>query len=160
ISTYLCPSDLQISLPAIKPSGAGGTRGFAQSSYSGSVGHKDVYHYWYGCTNNPVMIESDGMFNADFCYPIGDVVDGLSNTLFVGEASKFRNDPDADLSNQWSNDYFSYSSISGVTRPNAMAFTLAKLNASMIVPDIAANPGGFGTNWERNSTSNFEGFGQ
>ncbi|QEH33516.1 putative major pilin subunit [Aquisphaera giovannonii] len=160
ISSFICPSDQQISLPAIMTSGAGGVKGFGQSSYSGSAGTRDIQHWWYGCPASPSGIEPDGMFGYDYNYLIGDVVDGLSNTLFVGEATKFRNDPDQDNSNEWSNDYYSYSSITGVTRPNSVAYVLSKLNASMIVPDIPADGAGYGADWQRNPSTNFQNFGQ
>ncbi|MDG3004221.1 DUF1559 family PulG-like putative transporter [Paludisphaera mucosa] len=158
ISSLICPSDLVVAPGTIVPPGGTGVKGYGQSSYSGSVGHKDVIHWWYGCPAEPSQIESDGVFNADYNYPGAEISDGLSNTLFVGEVSKFRKDPDPALCNQWGHDYLSYSSIAGVTRPNALAFTLAKPNSPMIVPDLPTDS--YGGDWDRNPTTRTQDFGQ
>ncbi|WP_240911337.1 DUF1559 family PulG-like putative transporter [Paludisphaera soli] len=153
IAGFICPSDMVV------PPDPAAPRGRGQSSYSGSVGHKDVRHWWYGCPASPSVIQSDGMFNADYNYGVSDVSDGLSNTLFVGEVAKFRKDPDPNLSNQWGNYAYYGSSVSGVTRPSALAFTLAKPNSSMLVPDVPGD-GSYSTNWERNPATRFQDFGQ
>ena len=86
------------------------------------VGNRDVYHWWHGCPASPSpQEESDGMFNGDYTYRAADVTDGLSNTLFVGETSRYKNDPDGTFFYSWSNDIWWGSEVPGVSRINALA---------------------------------------
>ncbi|WP_337176730.1 DUF1559 domain-containing protein [Paludisphaera sp.] len=155
IASLICPSDTVVS-----PDPAS-VRGRGQSSYSGVVGHKDIRHFWYGCPpdGDQPAIESDGAFGEEYNYGISDISDGLSNTMFVGEVSKFRNDPNPTLANQWGNYAYYTTATAGVTRVSALAYTLAKPNSSMIVPDIPSD-GSYGTNWDRNPATRFQDFGQ
>jgi prepilin-type N-terminal cleavage/methylation domain-containing protein/prepilin-type processing-associated H-X9-DG protein len=153
IASFICPSD------TVVPPDPAAPRGRGQSSYSGVAGHKDIRHWWYGCPAEPSSIQSDGAFGEDYNYGVSDINDGLSNTLFVGEVSKFRKDPDPNLSNQWGNYAYYGTATAGVTRPSALAFTLAKPNSTMMVPDIPSD-GSYTTNWERNPATRFQDFGQ
>ncbi len=91
MNTFLCPSD------TIGPNSIT-TPGNSQVCYAGSLGNRDVYHWWHGCPASPSpQEESDGMFNADYTYRVADVTDGLSNTFFVGETSRYNNDPDGNF---------------------------------------------------------------
>ena len=76
------------------------------------------------------------MFNADYTYRVANVTDGLSNTLFVGETSRYNNDPDGNFFYSWSNDIWWGSNVAGVSRINSLALTIARPNAPMLVPDI------------------------
>ena len=73
------------------------------------------------------------------------MTDGLSNTIFVGETSRFRHDPDPQF-NQWSRPgYYQVSDSydpSGLTfRPQGFAFEVPRINANMKPGDY---PGGAG----------------
>src|SRR5262249_33749254 len=61
--------------------------------------------------------------------------DGMSTTMFVGEFSKFRNDPDREF-NQWSSAIYYSSSMPGVSRPQGLATTVPRINANLAVPDV------------------------
>ncbi|MDR3637582.1 MAG: DUF1559 domain-containing protein [Isosphaeraceae bacterium] len=154
VNSYLCPSDGHVN---ISPSSVPGQ---AHSSYSGSSGNTDVWHWNWGCPANPSpQIESDGMFNADYCYKIADVTDGLSNTLFVGETSRFKNDPDGNWFYQWTTDGWYGSSVSSASRIMSLACTVAHPNASFLLPE----PGGDGSyyqNWYRNPSLQLQNLGQ
>ena len=43
-----------------------------------------------GCEALPF---GDGAFNKNYCYPVAAFTDGLSNTVLVGETSRFKNEP-------------------------------------------------------------------
>ena len=156
ISAYLCPSDTQ-------KDSTNSTPGYSQTSYGGVIGNTDVYHWWMGCPTDPPgghpQIESDGMFNADYSYRPSDVTDGLSNTLFVGETSRFRNDPDGNFFYFWSSDGWYGSSVSTVSRFNAMAMTIAKPNASFLIPEIGGDSTYYG-DWWKNPSLALQNMGQ
>src|SRR5262249_19584955 len=67
--------------------------------------------------------------------------DGMSTTIFVGEASRFRNDPDPSY-NQWSRyDWFTSSyPVAQTTRPQGIAFQIPKINAPLMPGDGSQLP--------------------
>jgi prepilin-type N-terminal cleavage/methylation domain-containing protein/prepilin-type processing-associated H-X9-DG protein len=145
ITSYVCPSDNPNSNPI-------GTPGFAQTSYAGCIGNTDVQHWFYGCPSAPnnsatPQIPADGMFNADWTIKVSDVTDGLSNTFYVGEQSRFLNDPDGTFFSSWTNDQWWGSSVNGVSRVDALAWTIARPNAPMLIPDPPADTT-FNINWQ------------
>jgi prepilin-type N-terminal cleavage/methylation domain-containing protein/prepilin-type processing-associated H-X9-DG protein len=153
VNSYLCPSDNISRYATVTP-------GFTQTSYAGCVGNIDVTHWWYGCPAAPSpQIQADGMFNADYVYHVADITDGLSNTLFVGETSRYTNDPDGAFFYTWSNSIWWGSSVPGVSRIDSYAYTIAKPNAPMLVPDSPASSTQ-GTNWQWDPTLNLVNMGQ
>ncbi|WP_165249763.1 DUF1559 domain-containing protein [Paludisphaera soli] len=155
VSAYICPSDIK---SRTYPTNVAGR---SQSSYGGVLGNKDVMHWWNGCpVSGAATAESDGMFNADYNYSVASVTDGLSNTLFIGETSKFRNDADGDWFYQWNQDAWYGSWIAdGVSRIFAFASTVARPNASVLIPE----PGGdttYYTDWDRNPSLQLQNMGQ
>jgi prepilin-type processing-associated H-X9-DG protein len=95
------------------------------------IGYKDTIRWWYNCPN---QIPPDGVFGLNFGYRLSAINDGTSNTLFVGEASRFRNEVETWL-NEWSSALWWGSSIPGVTRLAAFATTAPRLNANLQIPD-------------------------
>ncbi len=93
VANYICPSDL----PNFPLDTSKGLIPTPQGSYAMSVGVKDSMTY----SANPgdgydkacLQIDPDGVFGVNYDYKLADVTDGLSNTIFVGEASRFRNEP-------------------------------------------------------------------
>jgi prepilin-type N-terminal cleavage/methylation domain-containing protein/prepilin-type processing-associated H-X9-DG protein len=90
VPSYTCPSDGEATaLPAkyINP---------AQASYGAVKGvTNSVAFIWDPGINDDRcnVIDSEGVFNYNTSYRIPAVTDGLSNTMFVGETSRFRNEP-------------------------------------------------------------------
>jgi prepilin-type processing-associated H-X9-DG protein len=153
VTSYLCPSDNIAKYTTTTP-------GFSQSSYGAVVGNIDVTHWWYGCPAQPSpQIQGDGMFNADFVYRVSDITDGTSNTMFVGETSRFTNDPDGAFFYSWSNDVWWASKVAGVSRIDSYAYTLAKPNAPMLVPDSPVSSN-FNINWQQDPTLQLQNQGQ
>jgi prepilin-type N-terminal cleavage/methylation domain-containing protein/prepilin-type processing-associated H-X9-DG protein len=138
VASYVCPSDIGW-LPITS------SNGYAQTSYFPSAGTWNIVAYFSG----PDCWQQDpgnGPFDDLQSYRVAQVTDGMSQTIFVGEASRFRNDPDAVL-NQWSRvDWFSSLSYGWPTsRPQGFGFEVPRPNAPLMLNDANQLPPG--TNW-------------
>src|SRR5437763_1249303 len=98
VATYICPSDTDA---APDPTG---DIPIVQGSYGTSRGLQETLafnwattatlpdpkgQYASTCNQGP----GDGMFSVEWAHPVRSVTDGLSNTFFFGEMSRFRNEP-------------------------------------------------------------------
>jgi prepilin-type N-terminal cleavage/methylation domain-containing protein/prepilin-type processing-associated H-X9-DG protein len=150
VGSYICPSDFQ-QIPwtnkLIDP-GNQSYDAYSQGSYAGMVGTVDIFRWWCGCPVSfsdgvvcvgQVELRPDGSFGKNFGFPLVAFTDGLSQTLLVGEFARFRNDPDH-LFNQWNYAIYLQSSMVGVTRPQALATSVPRINANLRVPDNPASP--------------------
>ncbi len=127
IAAYICPSDEPTSPPT------GSANPYSQSSYAGSSGTLDTFRFWFGC---PTEIPVDGVFGYNFCCSISDIRDGTSNTLAVGETSRFLNEP-SETFNFWNRGMsFNYAELTGVSRIQGVATTAPRINANMLIPDL------------------------
>ena len=133
IAAYICPSDL----PQQQTTTASGNV-YSQASYSGMSGRIDTTKYYNGippcCGASVPSIQGDGLFHADYAYRFADITDGLSNTICIGEHSRFLNDPEP-LMNWW-NRYGNFTSVNGVTRAQVVAVSGSTINAPLEVPEI------------------------
>jgi len=144
VAAFICPSDGGHIPPTSKfDNPANQTyNGYSQCSYAGSTGTYDIFRFWCGCVpgrdpyvcSGGVELKPDGAFGKNHAFPIGAFRDGLSQTLFVGEFSRFPQDPDPSL-NVWSRVFRPPSSVLGVTRPQALASTVPQINAGLRIPD-------------------------
>ena len=138
VNSYVCPSDLPQD-PNFKTDNP-----YSQTSYACSGGTWNVVAYISG----PDCWQQDpgnGAFDDFTSYRPSNMVDGMSQTIFVGETSRFLNDPDPQF-NQWSRPgYFQVSANydpTGLTfRPQGFAFQVPRINAPIMQGDYA---GGFG----------------
>jgi prepilin-type processing-associated H-X9-DG protein len=137
IKAFICPDD------SLRTPGSGRSTDvpepYSPGSYAASFGTWDVWHWWYGC---PTQIQGDGAFAYDWAYKVADLFDGTSNTMLIGEMSRFSNDPDQ-FFNFWNRGgYFGERETTvgvGVTRPQASSSTVAKPNAPMAIPDVSSS---------------------
>ena len=90
ISTFICPSEAS-AMDARNADQLGSHFPVSPTSYAAVIGYQDTLRWWYGC---PYFIPPDGVFGYDYGARLSEVTDGTSNTMFVGEASRFRNEVD------------------------------------------------------------------
>lgn len=141
INAYVCPSDS----PGQPITYASGNT-YSPTSYALNSGTLDIFRYWYGCGNgSSIEIPADGAFGKNYTYRISDFTDGTSNTFFVGEKSRFINDPET--LHFWNRpSWFGSASINGnpTTRIQGFATTAPQLNAGLLVPEPRATTAGTG----------------
>jgi len=125
IKTFICPSEpseMTYRHPDFPAS---------QTSYGAVLGYKDTIRWSFACPN---QVPPDGVFGLSYSARLSSISDGTSNTMFVGEASRFRNEVET-WYNEWSCAIWWGSSIDGVSRLAAVATTAPKLNANLQIPD-------------------------
>lgn len=141
VSAYICPSDSPQS--TFSTQAPPFVNAFSQGSYAGMVGTVDIFRWWCGCPATfwdgivcvgQVELKPDGSFGYNYNFRLPQFTDGLSNTLMVGEFSRFRNDPDK-LFNQWNSALYYGSAMAGVTRPQGLATSVPRINADLRLPD-------------------------
>ena len=142
INSYVCPSDLPLGIdPRAAVAGGLTSNAYSQSSYALAAGTWNVVAYYAGpdCWQQDL---GNGPFDDGTIYRVAAVVDGTSNTFFVGETSRFLNDQDL-FFNQWSRyAYFGSNNGSGSTRPQGLAFSVPTPNQPFKVGDAALMPPG------------------
>ncbi|MDB5351683.1 MAG: hypothetical protein JWN86_2930 [Planctomycetota bacterium] len=138
VSTYLCPSDQYINQSGLKLQDVLGGSGnsYSASSYAGVVGVRETM--WYGYYGNPryniAYCEAysdqapDGIFGKNWAYPIAAIKDGTSNTLMVGETSRFLGEPISTF-NEWTRGVAVFGDDVGGLRIQIVAYTVPKINA-------------------------------
>jgi len=146
INSYVCPDD-----PPTTTHFSGSGSVYSQCSYAACVGTMDIWH-WYcacpqgpytGCGNNNPNILPDGIYGAQVYTRIASITDGTSNTIAVGEFSRFVNDPDA-FFNSWTRAlWFGSSALpaGSTARPQTMAGTAPRINSPLMIGDYAGIPG-------------------
>jgi prepilin-type N-terminal cleavage/methylation domain-containing protein/prepilin-type processing-associated H-X9-DG protein len=140
INSYVCPSDMQ-QTPLVPPTS---TNGYSQTSYFGSAGTFDIWHWYCGCPpgvgglscQGSEQIAGDGVFFGNVAIKLADITDGTSNTLSVGESSRFMNDPDQEF-NSWSRGLWFGSSAPNSTRPEGNGSTVPAINSPFLVGDAS-----------------------
>ena len=133
IAAYLCPSDL----PAIPLDVTQGYIGTSQTSYGMVAGNGECMWYgYYGSVRDYCdAIEPDGAFGKNYTYKIASFIDGLSNTVFFGETSRFKNEPSAFTSgvpsffHTWTVTGGVFGGTMNDERPQGFGYTVPKINA-------------------------------
>jgi prepilin-type N-terminal cleavage/methylation domain-containing protein/prepilin-type processing-associated H-X9-DG protein len=148
VASYICPSDFPITW-ANNLSNIGNQNYYSQTSYFPSGGTWNTIGYYDGpnCYDND---PGNGAFDDSNAYPVSSFPDGLSNTIFAGEASRFPNDLDTSF-NQWNRfNYFASSQFPVNGRPQGLLFEVPLPNAPPI--DGTTPPG---TDYPDNSDYKF-----
>jgi prepilin-type N-terminal cleavage/methylation domain-containing protein/prepilin-type processing-associated H-X9-DG protein len=148
VPTFVCPSDTEaVDLPPAYIDGG-------QASYGAVKGVTQNYTFFWGLTSLNAdrcgVIDSEGIWNYDISYRIAAVTDGTSNTMYVGEMSRFPNEPAGSnfyfvaldglwqgppwtaSASYWPNDW----------RITGGAFTVPSLNAPADTTGALGNPSG------------------
>jgi prepilin-type N-terminal cleavage/methylation domain-containing protein/prepilin-type processing-associated H-X9-DG protein len=143
VASFVCPSD-----PGYIPltygtadAGTVSTNGYSQCSYAGMAGTFDIWQWYCGCPPQTggscvgdVWPAGDGLFYNNVAVRLQGITDGTSNTISVGEFARFANDPDQNF-NEWSRALWfgSASPVAGTSRPEGLASSVPRINASMIL---------------------------
>jgi prepilin-type N-terminal cleavage/methylation domain-containing protein len=148
LAVYICPGDSGQVSPLnklINPVNGLTFNTYAQGSYAGVVGTVDIFRWSCGCPatsndgvvcfGNSVELLPDGAFGYNRAFKISAFQDGLSNTLVIGEFTRFINDPDS-IFDVWNTSLpIESPTVPGVTRPQALATTVPRINAALRTPD-------------------------
>jgi prepilin-type N-terminal cleavage/methylation domain-containing protein/prepilin-type processing-associated H-X9-DG protein len=177
IPSFVCPSDSEQTPYPYGTAAGQSLNGYNQTSYGGMAGTFDIWHWYCGCPPGPpfggscpgpndVEIKSDGVFEKEYYFKISRITDGLSNTIFVGEASRYRNDPDP-VMNFYSRVgwWGSFYPGGNTSRPSVLFSAIPKINASFAPDDIINYPGqialtGDVDSWMYVSSPDFRQLGQ
>jgi prepilin-type processing-associated H-X9-DG protein len=110
-----------------------------QLSYGMVAGVGECLLYGFAATSPPLpfcdALQPDGAFGKNYCYGLGNVTDGLSNTLFLGETSRFVGEPSAFSSGQPS--FFSTWTMAGLVHTGTLN-DYRTLGFAYVVPQINA----------------------
>jgi prepilin-type N-terminal cleavage/methylation domain-containing protein/prepilin-type processing-associated H-X9-DG protein len=168
INSFICPSDFQQTPFQTSQS----YNGYGQSSYAGMCGTRDIFRWYCGCPVNFVggscagapEIQPDGIFGYNWTYKLSRVTDGTSNTIFVGEFARFKNDPDM-IFNTWSRSLWFSSGLANSTRPEGMGSSEPRINAPFGAGDLSNWPGTLGPDndtdgWLWDTTHDYRQLGQ
>jgi prepilin-type N-terminal cleavage/methylation domain-containing protein/prepilin-type processing-associated H-X9-DG protein len=141
LAVYLCPSDLP-SQGKLNGPGELKSIGESQGSYAGVAGTTEVFRYVYTQQSGKnasrcFVIEANGAFGVNFNFKAREFLDGLSNTLFVGETSRYRNEPSS-IFNVWDQgDWFGDGLSANSSRPQGIAYAVPTINAPASLDDVS-----------------------
>ena len=129
------------------------------------AGTLDIFDWYCGCPPRPpyggscpaankTEICSDGVFLKNYLRRIADVRDGTSNTIYVGETSRFVNDPDQELYT-WSRGFVFFSSFDAAnlstTRGLALFSSVPAINSNFAPYNLKTYPGTYSVTGDFNS---------
>ena len=132
IASYVCPTDPPNTPNPSNPPGQVLNYQTPQCSYGFVAGVTESLYYPLTSGPNCGAVPPDGVFGQNWNYPISSITDGLSNTAFVGEVSRFVNEPPSVL-NSWPLTGFNTQTIPASapvdTRTIGYAYTVPQINA-------------------------------
>ena len=134
MNTYICPSDLA-SYPLDPTKEQVPT---PQTSYAMVAGVAECLTYGNPLTSPQPYCEalpSDGPFDKNYTYRLQEISDGLSSTLFLGEASRFRGEPSSfstglsSFFNTWTYAGVVLAGTMNDDRPQGFAYVVPRINS-------------------------------
>ena len=134
VDTYICPSD-QASYPLDPTKGQIPT---PQTSYAMVAGVSECLTYGISLTSPQPYCDalpSDGPFDKNYTYRLSEISDGLSSTLFLGEASRFRGEPATfptgtpSFFNTWNYAGMVLEGTMNDDRPQGFAYVVPRINS-------------------------------
>jgi prepilin-type N-terminal cleavage/methylation domain-containing protein/prepilin-type processing-associated H-X9-DG protein len=150
IAAYICPSDFATTGPLNPPGGPLQNIGVNQSSYSGVAGTIELFRYRYTAPTNAGNcnhLQGNGTFVVSFNTRLSDIRDGTSNTMFIGETSRYIGQPGS-WQNAWN--YGEWFALQGApagskaSLPMGIAYTVPRINAPLshadVIPIIDPDP--------------------
>jgi prepilin-type N-terminal cleavage/methylation domain-containing protein/prepilin-type processing-associated H-X9-DG protein len=158
VASFLCPDD-----PPATAQISGSGNYYSQCSYAGNAGNRDIYDWWCSCPwgtpssacgSGPDILP-DGIFGGNWSTRLQQITDGTSNTISIGEFSRFLNDPDATM-NSWTRGQTFLSSYVGsgtTTRSQCLAGTAPAINAPFFPSNQSTFTGSW--NWVVGDTSDW-----
>jgi len=146
VTSYLCPSDqwprqdfrtlaAVLANPNFRP--------YSPTSYAGVAGTVEClwYGYWGNTSGYCEAINPNGMFGKNYTFRVADCQDGTSSTLFVGETSRYTNEPISPF-NFWNRGGYAFGDDIGGVRIQVIAYTVPSINAKPtgVVPGYISDP--------------------
>ena len=134
VNTYICPSDLA-SYPLDPTKEQVPT---PQTSYAMVAGVAECLTFGNPLTSPQPYCEalpSDGPFDKNYTYRLQEISDGLSSTLFLGEASRFRGEPSSfstglsSFFNTWTYAGVVLAGTMNDDRPQGFAYVVPRINS-------------------------------
>ncbi len=133
VATYLCPSDTPAEpTPSNYP-------GYSQGSYAASCGNVELQNTQPlpSTDANCGYLPGDAPFATNYQYRMASITDGSSNTIFIGEFCRFKDEPPGDavnganINNPWTaGEGYYYDNYGNKSyRPAGFAYTWFQLNA-------------------------------
>ncbi len=158
VTAYICPSD-QPQTP-LDPSTF---VGWTQTSYAAMAGYTELFRYVYSTANAEICrrLDGNGIFGLNKIRKIAEITDGTSNTIAVGETSRFKNEPGS-VFNSWTQcEWWGDGLPGGSSRPQCIAYSAVKINAPAALADVtplidAAGPFDW---WKQPGTLTYGQFG-
>jgi prepilin-type N-terminal cleavage/methylation domain-containing protein/prepilin-type processing-associated H-X9-DG protein len=126
IQIFICPSDLPQT-----PPGPGSLVGWTQSSYAGMAGTTELWRYNYNTANAEICrrLDSNGLFGLNRPHKLNEILDGTSNTIAVGEYSRFKNEPSS-VFNAWTQCAWWGDNLSPASsRTQCISYAVPRINA-------------------------------
>ena len=162
LSSYICPSDLPTQATPV------GYPGYSKGSYAGVAG---TIHPWYGygagagLPNQDICgyVYGDGAMVISKTRKIAEITDGTSNTLFVGEFSRFKGEPEG-INNFWNSGANFQDTIVGTagitTRGYGISTCTPRINAPAWLGDRSAPVAGDPFTWYNTNPGQSAVYGQ
>jgi prepilin-type N-terminal cleavage/methylation domain-containing protein/prepilin-type processing-associated H-X9-DG protein len=165
INSYICPSDQPNGTRTVSSVLTLPQNPYSQTSYTCVAGTIECDFFSYVSFNAAYCfaIEPNGVFGKNYAYRISSITDGLSNTAFFGETSRFIGESASQPFSFWNRGGTFGGDIGSDVRPMGLAYTVPQINtpATGQSPTSGGPCGrptmGTATPWSQDPCSKFDG---